>query len=149
MDVVAREARHHLVRVHVRRGARAGLEDVDRELVVRLAGCDPVAGGGDPLGLVGVEQPSSAFTRAAAALIRPSQRATDTGIGSPETGKFTTAFVCLTAPELRPFLGARHTTESSPGPPLDRAQSAADVDRALAEEGRVRSERSALEAQPT
>ena len=36
--------------------------------------------------------PSSAFTRAAAALIRPSQRATGTGIGSPETGKFATAF---------------------------------------------------------
>jgi hypothetical protein len=30
-------------------------------------------------------RPSSAFTRAAAALIRPSQRATETGIGSPET----------------------------------------------------------------
>src|SRR5262245_21192695 len=37
--------------------------------------------------------PSSAFTRAAAALIRPSQRATGTGIGSPETWKFPTAFV--------------------------------------------------------
>ncbi len=35
--------------------------------------------------------PSSAFTRAAAALRRPSQRATGTGIGSPDTGKFATA----------------------------------------------------------
>ena len=35
--------------------------------------------------------PSSAFARAAAALIRPSQRATGTGIGSPETGKLATA----------------------------------------------------------
>ena len=35
--------------------------------------------------------PSSAFTRAAAALIRPSQRATGAGIGSPETGKLSTA----------------------------------------------------------
>ncbi len=35
--------------------------------------------------------PSSAFTRAAAALIRPSQRATGVGIGSPETGKLATA----------------------------------------------------------
>ena len=33
----------------------------------------------------------SAFARAAAALMRPSQRATGTGIGSPETGKFATA----------------------------------------------------------
>ena len=35
--------------------------------------------------------PSSAFARAAAALMRPSHRATDAGIGSPETGKFSTA----------------------------------------------------------
>ena len=35
--------------------------------------------------------PSSAFTRAAAALIRPSQRATEVGIGSPETRKFSIA----------------------------------------------------------
>src|SRR5262245_25874449 len=38
-------------------------------------------------------RPRSAFARAAAPLMRPSQRATGTGIGSPETGKFTTAFV--------------------------------------------------------
>src|SRR5689334_1723977 len=35
--------------------------------------------------------PSSAFTRAAAALMRPSQRATGVGIGWPETGKLSTA----------------------------------------------------------
>src|SRR3990172_7671991 len=34
----------------------------------------------------------SAFTRAAAALIRPSQRATGMGMGSPETGKLPKAF---------------------------------------------------------
>ena len=56
MGVVAGEVRDHLVGVHVRRGAGAGLEDVDRELVVVLAGGDRVAGGGDPLGDVGVEQ---------------------------------------------------------------------------------------------
>src|SRR4051794_1915527 len=37
--------------------------------------------------------PSSAFVRAAAALMRPSQRTTGTGTRSPETGKFATAFV--------------------------------------------------------
>src|SRR3954470_2489435 len=37
--------------------------------------------------------PSSAFVRAAAALMRPSQRTTETGTRSPETGKFATAFV--------------------------------------------------------
>ena len=56
VDVVAGERRDHLVRVHVRRGARAGLEDVDRELVVELACGDAVGGGCDALGLVGVEQ---------------------------------------------------------------------------------------------
>src|SRR4029450_13134580 len=39
------------------RGARAGLEDVDRELVVELTVCDAVAGRRDALRLVGVEQP--------------------------------------------------------------------------------------------
>ena len=57
VHVLARERRDHLVGVHVRRGAGAGLEDVDRELVVELAGRDPVAGGGDPLRLLRVEQP--------------------------------------------------------------------------------------------
>src|SRR5581483_1074219 len=37
--------------------------------------------------------PSSAFTRAAAALIRPSQRTTGTGTGAPEIGKLATALV--------------------------------------------------------
>src|SRR5207342_3368608 len=37
-------------------------------------------------------RPRSAFTRAAAALMRPSQWTTDAGMGSPETGKFSTAF---------------------------------------------------------
>src|SRR3954451_3530836 len=36
---------------------------------------------------------SSPFTRAAVALIRPSQRITGTGIGCPDTGKLATAFV--------------------------------------------------------
>ncbi len=36
-------------------------------------------------------RPSSPLTRAAAALIRPSHRATGTGIGSPETGKLAIA----------------------------------------------------------
>ena len=40
----------------------------------------------------GSSRPRSAFARAAAALIRPSQRATGRGIGSPETGKFAIAF---------------------------------------------------------
>ena len=38
-------------------------------------------------------RPSSAFTRAAAPLMRPSQWTTDAGIGSPETGKLSIALV--------------------------------------------------------
>ena len=37
--------------------------------------------------------PSSAFTRAAVPLMRPSQRTTGSGTRSPDTGKFATAFV--------------------------------------------------------
>ena len=57
VHVVARERGHHLVRVHVRARAGARLEDVDRELVVVLARRDRIACRGDPLRLLGIEQP--------------------------------------------------------------------------------------------
>ena len=84
--------RDHLVRVHVRRGARAGLEDVDRELVVELARGDPVAGGGDPLGLVGVEQ-AELGVHARGGGLDPAEPARDRAPGSarPETGKLSIA----------------------------------------------------------
>ena len=56
MDALAGERCDHLVRVHVRARAGARLEDVDRELVVELAGGDAVGGGRDALGHVAVEQ---------------------------------------------------------------------------------------------
>ena len=56
VDLVAGERRDDLVGIHVRRSAGAGLEDVDRELVVVLAGADRVAGVGDRGGEVFVEQ---------------------------------------------------------------------------------------------
>ena len=43
-------------------------------------------------------RPRSAFASAAAPLMRPSQRATGGGIGSPETGKLAIAFV-VSAPQ--------------------------------------------------
>ena len=43
--------------------------------------------------LSGSSSPSSAFTRAAAALMRPSQRATEVGMGSPETVKLAIALL--------------------------------------------------------
>ena len=73
-------------------------------------------------------RPSSALTRAAAPLIRPSQRITDTGTVSPETGKLSTAFVvspphsCSVSWTLMPvpfaqkfFVGA--ATNGTAGPP--------------------------------
>ena len=54
---VAGEVGQHLVGVHVRGGAGAGLEDVDRELVVVFAGGDRFARLGDPRGHGGVERP--------------------------------------------------------------------------------------------
>ena len=83
---------HDLVGVHVRGGARAGLEHVDRELVVVLARGDLVAGGGDAAGqLLRRAARARLFTRAAAALMRPSICTTAAGTVSPDTGKFSTA----------------------------------------------------------
>jgi hypothetical protein len=56
MNVVPCEGGDHLVGVRVRARARAGLEDVDRKLVVELACCHPVGRCGDPLALLRVEQ---------------------------------------------------------------------------------------------
>ena len=55
-------------------------------------------------------RPRSAFTCAAAPLIRPSQRATGVGIGSPETGKFATAFA-VSPPQSTARLGLAHDLE--------------------------------------
>ena len=89
----AGDVREHLVRVHVRGGARPGLEDVDGELVVVLAVADGFAGRADALGEIGVKHTELTVGAAAAPLRRPSQRTTGTGTGSPETGKFSTALV--------------------------------------------------------
>ena len=92
MGVVAGEVRDHLVGVHVRRGAGAGLEDVDRELVVVLAARRPRRRRRRSARRASASsRPSSALTRAAAALIRPSQcidRDRDRLAGD---GKFSTA----------------------------------------------------------
>ena len=70
---LAGEVRDDLVGVHVRRRARAGLEDVDRELVVVLAARRPAsAAARDALGEVARRAGRArAFTRAAAPLMRP------------------------------------------------------------------------------
>ena len=96
LEAPCREACHHLVRIHVRRGARPRLVDVDDEFPVP----DPVAdfrGGrldrrGDP-GLEGM--PSSPLVRAEASLMSPSAWIIRRPNLWPLTGKFSTArWVC-------------------------------------------------------
>ena len=89
----------HLVRVHVRRRARAGLERVDRELVGVRAGGDLVGrrprSRSRPAGRPAARRARPAFTRAASALISASARITRGSTGRPEIGKFSTArWVC-------------------------------------------------------
>jgi hypothetical protein len=64
--------------------------------------------GGDALGLVGVEQPELGVHLRGGALDPPSQRATGTGIGSPETGKLATAFVVSPPQKLLSGLDLAH-----------------------------------------
>ncbi len=97
------QGRDDLVGVHVRGGARAGLEDVDRELVVELAGRDAVGGAAMRSAMPSSSRPSSALTRAAAPLMRPSQWITGAGMCSPEIGEVVDGFLCLAAPELLRF----------------------------------------------
>src|SRR5262245_6796436 len=70
----------------------------------------------------------SAFTRAAAALIRPSQRATGVGMGSPETGKFAIAF-SVSTPQ-----SSRLSTASAIAASLARPRQTALVEVAAARE---------------
>ena len=123
---VAGQGRDHLVGVHVRRGARAGLEHVDRELVVvrrrprsrrrRRRSARPAPASSSP---------SDAFTRAAAPLIRPSQCTTATGIGSPETGKLSTA-LRVSPPQSSAMSPALLVCRSVPAGQLRSVSPAAD-----------------------
>ncbi len=100
VHVLAGERGDHLVRVHVRARARAGLEDVDRELVVVLALGDRIAGGGNPLRLLGIEQPERG--------VRPSRSGLDPAEPARDgnrnrlagDGEVPDGFPRLAAPEL-------------------------------------------------
>src|SRR6266508_4140612 len=113
MDVLARESGDDLVRVHVRGRTRAGLEDVDRELVVELAGGHPVGGAGDALGLVRVEQPELGV-RTRGRGLDPAQPAGDRGgNGLARDGEVVHRLARLGAPELIADLALAHGSESS------------------------------------
>ena len=70
-------------------------EPVWKTSIGNWSSCSPAATWSAPLAIRSARSrsssPSSAFTRAAAALIRPSQRTTATGIGRPDTGKLSIA----------------------------------------------------------
>ena len=72
--------------------------------------------------------PRSALTRAAAALIRPSQRATGIGMGSPETGKLAIAF-SVSGPHRACFSAASATAASVAPGRSDSPDAAARADR--------------------
>ena len=83
----------------------AGLEDVDRELIVVLALGDASPAAAIRSARSESSWPSSALTRAAAALRRPSQRMTGTGTGWPGHGEVLDRLGRLRAPELGLRLG--------------------------------------------
>jgi hypothetical protein len=69
----------HLVGVHVGLGARAGLPDDEREMIVELAVDHLLRGLDDGLADLRVEPPSAMLASAAARLTMPSARTTDSG----------------------------------------------------------------------
>ena len=95
-EVLGGERGKHLVDVHVARGAAAGLVDVDRELVVVVAGDDGVGRLHDRVGdLVWSSTPSEALATAADFLMRASATICAGSRPDPEIGKFSTArWVC-------------------------------------------------------
>ena len=108
VDVLARERGEHLVRVHVRGGAGAGLEDVDRKLVVELAGRDALGCGGDALGLVRVEE-AELRVHPCRGTLDPAEPACD-GCGDRLAGdrEVGDRLAGLAAPELRVRLDVGH-----------------------------------------
>ncbi len=85
------EGREHLVDVHVARRARAGLEHVDRELRVVLAGGDLLGGSDDRVGDVLVEHAQLGVGLGAGGLDLGEARICAGSSGVPEIGKFSTA----------------------------------------------------------
>ena len=95
------------------RGAGAGLEDVDRELVVVLARRDRVAGGGDPLRQLGVEQPELGVGPGGRRL-DPAEPVDDRGgYRLARDGEVVDGLVGLASPELLRAHGAK---PSQPAP---------------------------------
>ena len=113
VNVVPGERRDHLVRIHVRRGPGSGLEDVDRKLVVELARRHTVAGLGDALRLVLVEE-SELGVHACGGGLDPAEPASDRGRNrlarDREVGD---RLAGLVAPELLSLRRVAHGGESS------------------------------------
>ena len=111
--LVAGEVGDHLVRVRVRGRARAGLEHVDRELVIVAALGHLVARAPDSLRQLGVQEPELAVHARGGGLdaAQPVQHRGRHPLAGD--GKVLHCLACLHAPELLPHLFDRH------GPRLD------------------------------
>ena len=115
MDVITRERRDHLVRVHVRARARAGLEHVDRELIVELASCDPVACRRDALSDVRIKQSKVGVHASCRSLDPPEPTCNGGGDGLAGNGEVRYRLLRLCAPESLRLGRFRHDSESSSG----------------------------------
>src|SRR5437588_419159 len=108
VHVLAGERREHLVRIHVRRGARPRLEDVDRKLVVELAVRDPRRRRGDALRLVGVEQAEVGVRARSRSLDATEPARNGRGNRLAGDGEVHDGLRGLTTPELLSFVGPAH-----------------------------------------
>src|SRR3954451_665737 len=112
MGALAGEIRDDLVRVHVRAGAGAGLEDVDRELVVVAAVCDLVTGGSNALGEIAVEQ-AEVRVDARGGRLDAAEPADDRHRDRvPAHREVGYGFLGLAAPELAAFVSRAHALDS-------------------------------------
>src|SRR6476620_141694 len=113
--VLAGERCHDLVGVHVRRGPRTGLENVDRELIVQLARSDPVASLGDALRLVVVQQTELRVHPRGGSLDASEPAGDACGDGFARDRKVVDCLASLHAPELPFRLGLGHRIEFTEG----------------------------------
>ena len=131
-SAVGGQRRQHLVDVHVRRRPGPGLEHVDRELVVELAGLDASAAAAPIAAATAASSPgtsSSALTGAACRLINARAWATRTSSGRWAMGKLPIArSVCFPhSGSVGAMPSTLRTEPAGPGGPVERPTEAVTV----------------------